>query len=33
MASNLLDTLKLEHCIFKGLPFWNVEASEELLNA
>ena len=25
MTSNLLDSLKLEHCIHNGLPFWSVD--------
>lgn len=30
LSSNLLDTLKLEHSVFNGLPFWNSDLSDEL---
>lgn len=29
MAANLLDVLKLEQCVFSGLPFWGVDLNEE----
>ncbi len=29
MSSNLLDVLKMESCVFVGLPFWGAESDTE----
>ena len=30
IGSNLLDSLKLEHCIMNGLPFWGTDTPDEI---
>lgn len=30
LNSNLLDALRLEHCVMNGLPFWNSDINDDL---
>ena len=30
IGSNLIDVLKMEQCVFKGLPFWSLDLNDEI---